>query len=109
MESWMQKKLIFMDSKIFRKNAKAPNFEGQVLLYPISTEKAIGMIELQNKLVFVVRKDATKAMIRKEMETLFGVKVASVNTKITPQGEKHAYIKLKTGKADEIATKLKIV
>ena len=101
--------VVNMEAKKFRKNAKVPKIEGQVLLYPISTEKAIGMIELQNKLVFVVRKEATKEMVRKEMETLFGVKVASVNTKITPKGEKHAYVKLKTGKADEIATKLKIV
>jgi large subunit ribosomal protein L23 len=99
-----------MDSKIFQRKIKPKKMnEGRVLLYPITTEKAIGMIELQNKMVFVVKIDADKGQIKKEMEQLFNVKVASVNTKITPNGVKHAYIKLREGKADEIATKLKIV
>jgi large subunit ribosomal protein L23 len=103
------KNVIFMDGKIFQKKAKVHKVDGRVLLYPITTEKAIGMIEMQNKLVFVVRKDAAKPQIKEEMEKLFKVKVGSINTKITPKGVKHAYIKLKEGKADEIATKLKIV
>ncbi len=98
-----------MDAKRYRKGAKAPNESGRVLLYPVTTEKAIGMIELQNKIMFVVRKDATKAQVKKEMEKSFKVKVGSVNTKITPAGLKHAYIKLKEGKAADIATQLKIV
>ncbi len=80
-----------------------------VLLYPITTEKAIGMIELENKLLFVVEMRATKPQIKQEVERLFKVKVGSVNTKITPKGVKHAYIRLKEGKADDIATQLKIV
>lgn len=99
-----------MDAKKFQKTpARGAPKDARVLLYPITTEKAIGMIELQNKLIFVVRSDATKAQIKEETEKLFGVKVGSVNTKITPKNQKHAYIKLKSGKADEIATKLKIV
>lgn len=82
---------------------------GSVLLYPITTEKAITMIELENKLVFVVDARATKPQIKTEMERLFKVKVGSVNTKINTQGIKTAYIKLKEGKADDIATQLKIV
>ena len=83
---------------------------GSVLLYPITTEKAIGMIELENKLLFVVEMRATKHQIKEEVERLFkGVKVGAVNTKITPHGAKHAYIRLKEGKADDIATQLKIV
>jgi len=80
-----------------------------VLLYPITTEKAIGMIELENKLLFVVEKDATKPEIKEEVERLFKVKVGAVNTKISPKGIKHAYIRLKEGKADDIASQLKIV
>lgn len=80
-----------------------------VLRYPITTEKAIGMIELENKLVFVVEPNATKGQIKAEIERLFKVKVGHVNTKITPSGIKHAYIRLKEGKADDIATQLKIV
>lgn len=85
------------------------NPQSSVLLYPITTEKAIGMIELENKLVFVVEMKATKPQIKAEMEKLYGVKVGQVNTKISPRGRKEAYIKIKEGKADDIAAKLKIV
>jgi len=80
------------------------------LQYPITNEKAIGLIELKNTLMFVVATQATKPEIKKEVETLFGVKVASVNTLITPTGKKRAFVKLKDGfKADDVAAKLKIV
>lgn len=80
------------------------------ILYPVTNEKAVGLIELQNTLTFVVVKEATKPEIKKEIEELFAVKVASVNTLITPSGYKRAYVKLKEGfKADDVASKLKIV
>jgi len=82
---------------------------GTIILYPITTEKAIASIEFANQLTFVVRKEATKQQIKEEMEKLFKVKVARVNTKISVQGKKHAYIKLKEGKADDIAAQLKII
>jgi len=82
---------------------------GNILLYPITTEKAIASIEFANQLTFVVNKAATKGEIKQEVEKLFKVKVARVNTKINLQGKKHAYIKLKEGKADDIAAALKIV
>ncbi len=79
------------------------------ILYPITTEKAISMIELENKMLFVVEKNATKKEILDEVEKSFGVKVEKVNTLITPKGDKRAYVKLKSGfKADDIAAKLKI-
>ena len=81
-----------------------------VLQYPVTNEKAIGLIELRNTLLFVVTPSATKPEIKKEVEQLFGVKVASVNTLITPTGIKRAFVKLKEGfKADDVAAKLKIV
>jgi large subunit ribosomal protein L23 len=81
-----------------------------VLQYPITHEKAIGLIELKNTLMFVVTSQATKPEIKKEVEQLFAVKVASVNTLITPTGVKRAFVKLKDGfKADDVAAKLKIV
>ncbi len=80
------------------------------IIYPVTNEKAVGLIELQNTLTFVVEAKATKPLIKKEVEDLFQVKVASVNTLITPQGAKKAYVKLKKGfKADDVAAKLKIV
>lgn len=81
-----------------------------VLQYPLTNEKAIGLIELKNTLIFVVSKSATKKEIKKEVEELFEVKVESVNTLITPTGKKRAFVKLKKEyKADDIAAKLKIV
>ena len=81
-----------------------------ILQYPVTNEKAIGLIELRNTLTFVVDSMATKPQIKKEVEALFEVKVASVNTLITPTGIKRAFVKLKDGyKADDVAAKLKIV
>ena len=87
------------------------NCENMVcILYPITNEKAIGLIEFQNTLTFVVESKATKPLIKKDVEELFAVKVQSVNTLITPAGLKRAYVKLKPGfKADDVAAKLKIV
>ncbi len=81
-----------------------------ILQYPVTNEKAIGLIELKNTITFVVDNKATKPEIKKEVELLFEVKVASVNTLITPTGKKRAFVKLKEGfKADDVAAKLKIV
>jgi large subunit ribosomal protein L23 len=80
------------------------------ILYPVTNEKAIGLIEFQNTLTFVVETMATKPQIKKDVEDLFEVKVASVNTLITPTGKKRAYVRLKKEfKADDVAAKLKIV
>ena len=80
------------------------------ILYPVTNEKAVGLIELQNTLTFVVENMATKPQIKKDIETLFAVKVSKVNTLITPTGKKRAYVRLAKGfKADDVAAKLKIV
>jgi large subunit ribosomal protein L23 len=76
----------------------------------VTNEKAIGLMETQNTLTFAVDGKATKPQIKKEAEALFQVKVASVNTMISPQGRKRAYVRLAKGfKADDVASKLKIV
>ena len=46
---------------------------------PVITEKATAASDY-NKVVFNVRKDATKPQIKSAVEKLFDVKVASVNT-----------------------------
>ncbi|WP_293869068.1 50S ribosomal protein L23 [uncultured Alsobacter sp.] len=50
-----------------------------VIVGPIVTEKATTASE-QNKVVFKVRKDATKPQIKAAVEKLFDVKVEGVNT-----------------------------
>ncbi len=53
-----------------------------VIISPVITEKATILSE-QNKVVFKVRKDATKPQIRAAVEKLFDVKVKGVNTILT--------------------------
>ncbi len=53
-----------------------------VIISPVITEKATILSE-QNKVVFKVRKDATKPQIKAAVEKLFDVKVKGVNTIVT--------------------------
>ncbi|MCO4054837.1 MAG: 50S ribosomal protein L23 [Bosea sp.] len=53
-----------------------------VIVAPVITEKATILSE-QNKVVFKVRKDATKPQIKAAVEKLFDVKVRAVNTILT--------------------------
>lgn len=79
----------------------------EVLKYPVSTEKAIRMMESQNKLVFIVDKKSKKADVKKAFEKAFQVKVMEVKTAISPAGIKRAYIKLSPETpALDIATQL---
>jgi large subunit ribosomal protein L23 len=52
-----------------------------VIIAPVITEKATIASE-HNKVMFKVRKTATKPQIKEAVEKLFGVKVKSVNTLI---------------------------
>jgi len=82
----------------------------KILRYPYLTEKSIGLVEKENKIVFIVDRKADKKQIKEAFEKVFEVKVESVNTQITPKGEKKAFIKLKPEfKAIDVATKLGMV
>ena len=71
------------------------------------TEKALRLLEEQNTLTLIVRRDATKHDIKRAIEELFNVKVISVRTLITPRGEKKAYVRLAPEHdAKEIASRL---
>lgn len=81
-----------------------------ILLYPLRTEKAMNLIEKENKIVFIVDRRANKRQIKEAFEKLFNVKVAKVNTLIDPKGRKKAYIKLEPEfSASELASKLKLI
>ncbi len=78
-----------------------------VVKYPLSTEKSIRLMEAENKLIFVVDKKADKKDIKKAIETMFKAKVTKVNTFISPDGKKRAYIKFSDETpAIDIATQL---
>ena len=75
--------------------------------YPMSTEKTIRLMESDNTLVFIVDKKATKAMIKEAIESLYKVKVKSVNTTINTKNKKKAYIRFSDETpAIDLATKL---
>ena len=51
-----------------------------VIIKPLVTEKMTAMTEADNRFGFVVRPDANKIEIKKEIEALYNVTVADVNT-----------------------------
>ncbi|MBU0962712.1 MAG: 50S ribosomal protein L23 [Nanoarchaeota archaeon] len=65
-----------------------------IIKYPLTTEKAVKLIESENKLLFVVDLNASKKEIKESLEKMFKIKVVKVNTLITSDGEKRAYVKL---------------
>lgn len=82
----------------------------EVILYPLMTESASLMVEKENKLVFVISLKANKKDVKKAVEELYEVKVKDVNTQITPQGQKKAFVKLQPEfKAADVAIKLGIL
>ncbi|MBU2639541.1 MAG: 50S ribosomal protein L23 [Nanoarchaeota archaeon] len=74
---------------------------------PISTEKAVRLMEKENKLLFIVDVKSTKLDIKNAVEKLFNVKVVSVNTLNDANGRKKAYVRLSVeNPAIDIATEL---
>ena len=55
-----------------------------ILIKPLITEKAEVLSEGLNKYSFVVDRKANKVEIRKAVEEMYGVAVASVNTAVMP-------------------------
>ena len=79
----------------------------EIIKHPIQTEKAVRLMESDNKLTFMVTLKSTKKQIKKAIEEMFNVKVVKVNTLVTLYGEKKAYVKLsKETPAIDVATKL---
>ncbi len=80
-----------------------------MILKPVTSEKAVKMIELDNTLLFEVERNARKNEIKKEVESVFNVKVDDVRTLI--QGnKKRAYVRLmKNNPAIDVATKLGMI
>jgi ribosomal protein L23 len=76
---------------------------------PITTEKAVKLIELNNTLVMRIEKEMSKPRIKEEIEELFKVKVSHINTLIR-KNKKYAYITLdKKNPAIDVATTLGIM
>lgn len=80
-----------------------------MIIRPIETEKWIPKIEFDNTIAFEVDIKATKDEIKKEMERLFKAKATKVRTHIK-NNKKIAIVTFgKDVKAEDIATKMKMV
>jgi large subunit ribosomal protein L23 len=88
----------------------------RVIMHPYVTEKTMNQMSGTptqdltdgNRLEFVIRRDATKADVKKEVEERFAVKVEKVNVKHTKHG-KRAIVKLAEGfSAEEIGMRIGI-
>ena len=76
---------------------------------PITTEKAIRLIELENIIIFEADSKDTRTKIKKDVEKSFNVKVDKVNV-LNKGVRKIAYVKLnRKNPAIDIATKLGMI
>jgi len=76
---------------------------------PITTEKVIRMLEIENVIVFEVGREVKKQEIKKQVEELFKVKVRKIRTLIRAN-RKLAYVRLdKKNPAIDVATKLGMI
>jgi large subunit ribosomal protein L23 len=80
-----------------------------MIQHPYVTEKATLMAEKNNVLQFIVDVGDTKDKVKKEIETLYDVKVACVNTMLTSRGKKKAIVTFEEpNTATELASRLGI-
>jgi len=81
-----------------------------ILKYPFVTEKAMMMLEGENKLQFIVQRSATRQEIKRELELTFEQDVATIRTMMTMKGEKKAIVTFSDAKAaEEILSRLGIM
>lgn len=83
-----------------------------IIKYPLISESAFNKMDdiNENALVFIVDRRATKHEIKNAFESLYNVSVVKVNTLITPQGQKKAFIKLSQDhSALDLATEVGII
>ena len=79
------------------------------MIKPITTEKAVKLIEIDNTLLFTTEMKKSKPEIKEVVESIFSVKVEKVRTHIKGN-KKYAYVKLnKKNTAIDVATKLGMI
>ncbi len=76
----------------------------------LSGEKSTRLMQMENKLSFIVSKDSNKILIKKEVETLLKAKVESINIINRMDSRKIAIVKLKPeSQAMDVATQLGLI
>ena len=79
------------------------------MLKPVTSEKAVRMIESENTLFFETDRQRKKLGIKKEIESAFGVRVEKIRIFIRGN-KKYAYVKLNSkNPAIDVATKLGMI
>ena len=79
------------------------------MIRPVTTEKAVRLIELNNTIVVEANLKERKEQIKKEFEEMFKVKVDSINT-LNHANRKIAYLTHnKNNPAIDVATKLGMI
>lgn len=78
----------------------------RIILRPYITEKTFSLIEKDNRICFIVDRDATKSSIKEAIKTLYEENAIDVNTAKTISGKK-AFVKFESvEKARDLATKI---
>jgi ribosomal protein L23 len=76
----------------------------------LSGEKSTRLMQMENKLSFIVSKDSNKILIKKEVESLLKAKVESINIINRMDSRKIAIVKLRPEfQAMDIATQLGLI
>ncbi len=82
----------------------------QIIKYPVLSEKAMDSIERENKLIFIVDKEANKTQIKEAVKELYDVEAQKINTLNNMKGQKKALIKLTPDhNAMDLATDLQLI
>lgn len=90
--------------------ASATLHDMEVVYFPLVTEKAVNMIEAENKITFIVNDNSNKQEIKKVLQGAYGIKVDKINVVRDRKGRKKAIVRIdKKTKASELATKLGVL
>lgn len=79
-----------------------------IIFHPYVTEKTMNLMEKNNALEFVVRRNANKKQIKKAVEKMFEVEVKDVNTMITKKGKYAIVTFMPEFKAEDIGMRIGI-
>lgn len=82
----------------------------EIVKYPLLSEKAMNSIERENKLIFIVEREADKETIKEAVEELYNIEIKEVNTLNDMKGNKRAFVKLTSDyNAMDLATDLQLI
>ena len=81
----------------------------KIIIRPYITEKTFALVENEQKICFIVKRDATKTMIKSAVKTLYNEDTLNVDTARTVYGKK-AFVEFASiDKARDLATKIGVL